>query len=189
MTLSMSNVENIVHRELTLYHQDLTQCALVVLQYPFPFMINLLTNGLASGEYIDVFLSTDSSRPRNPIYSSTPAQEAHYQHSYARDQRCLITGLQQTDTYTHLKVAHIFPQGHDAEWVCKGYPSRITDTADEAVMGPMKINSIQNLITLRGDLYDAWENYEYGVDPNNNYQITAFINGNEDINGLFLQLD
>jgi hypothetical protein len=33
-------------------------------------------------------------------------------------------------------------------------------------MGPMKINSIQNLITLRGDLYDAWENYEYGVDPN-----------------------
>jgi hypothetical protein len=128
----MSNVENIVHRELTLYHQDLTQCALVVLQYPFPFMINLLTNGLASGEYIDVFLSTDSSRPRNPIYSSTPAQvyilypllmllnmlplqEAHYQRSYARDQRCLITGLQQTDTYTHLKVAHIFPQGHDAE--------------------------------------------------------------------------
>jgi hypothetical protein len=57
-----------------------------------------------------------------------------------------------------------------------GYPSRITDTADEAVMGPMKINSIQNLITLRGDLYDAWENYEYGVDPNvSAVQVACFI--------------
>jgi HNH endonuclease len=49
----------------------------------------------------------------------------------------------------------------------KGYPNRITDTADEVVMGgPTKIDSVQNLITLRSDLHDAWENYEYGVDPN-----------------------
>ncbi|KAH9979474.1 hypothetical protein BGW80DRAFT_1278393 [Lactifluus volemus] len=140
-----------------------------------PGSYTLLSTG---GEYLQVFLQADDS-----------PQEAHYQlRSYARDQRCLITGLQ-ADTYSRLKVAHIFPQGHDAEWAHKGYPSRITDTADEAVMGPMKINSIQNLITLRGDLYDAWENYEYGVDPNNNYQITAFTNGNEDINGCFLQLE
>ena len=84
----------------------------------------------------------------------------------------------------------------------------ITGTADEADMGGLlKIDSVQNVITLRSDLHDAWDNYEFGVNPNvgsilryellpsirlptqDNYRITAFINGNADINGLCLQLD
>jgi hypothetical protein len=32
--------------------------------------------------------------------------------------------------------------------------------------GWTKIDSVQNVITLRGDLRDAWVNYEFGVDPN-----------------------
>ena len=34
--------------------------------------------------------------------------------------------------------------------------------------GSMKIDSVQNVITLRSDLHDAWDNYEFefGVDPN-----------------------
>ena len=32
--------------------------------------------------------------------------------------------------------------------------------------GPTKIDSVQNVITLRSDLHDAWDNYEFGVDPN-----------------------
>ena len=32
--------------------------------------------------------------------------------------------------------------------------------------GPLKIDSVQNVITLRSDLHDAWDNYEFGVDPN-----------------------
>lgn len=72
--------------------------------------------------------------------------------------------------------------------------------------GPTKIDSVQNLITLRTDLRNAWDNYEFGVDPTvsytsyytigspklseqNNYRITAFTNGNADINGLHLHLD
>ncbi|KAF5385113.1 hypothetical protein D9615_000950 [Tricholomella constricta] len=71
-----------------------------------------------------------------------------------------------------------------------GYPSKITDTADASIMGgPMKIDSVQNVITLRSDLHGAWDSYEIGVDPNNNHRITAFINGNADINGRYLQLD
>lgn len=43
----------------------------------------------------------------------------------------------------------------------------ITDTADEAVIGgAIKIDSVQNVITLRTDLHDAWDNYEFGIDPN-----------------------
>ena len=73
--------------------------------------------------------------------------------------------------------------------------------------GTIKIDSVQNVITMRSDLHDAWDNYEFGVDPSvcsilgytlllrthslaqNNYRITAFTNGNVDINGLSLQLD
>lgn len=55
--------------------------------------------------------------------------------------------------------------------------------------GSIKIDSVQNVITLRSDLHNAWDNYEFGVDPKNNYRITAFTNGNADINGLYLQLD
>ena len=32
--------------------------------------------------------------------------------------------------------------------------------------GSSKIDSVQNLITLRCDLQAAWDNYEFGVDPN-----------------------
>ena len=31
--------------------------------------------------------------------------------------------------------------------------------------GSIKIDSVQNVITLRSDLHDAWDNYEYGIDP------------------------
>ena len=53
------------------------------------------------------------------------------------------------------------------QWIRKGYPNKITDTADEATMGGWtKIDSVQNVITIRSDLRDAWVNYEFGVDPN-----------------------
>ncbi|KAI9512899.1 hypothetical protein F5148DRAFT_654946 [Russula earlei] len=52
-----------------------------------------------------------------------------------------------------------------------------------------KIDSVQNVIALLSDLRDAWDNYEFGVDPKNNFHITAFTNGIVDVNGLRLQLD
>jgi hypothetical protein len=65
---------------------------------------------------------------------------------------------------------------------------------------------VQNLITLRCDLFNSWNNNEFGIDPKvspnsrstlflitmsaqNNYCITSFINGNEDFHGLPLRLD
>lgn len=98
------------------------------------------------------------------------------------------------------------PSPQLSQWVRKGYPDKITDTADEAVMGgSIKIDSLQHVITLRRDLHAAWDHYEFGVDPTvscinllcilnldsrqNSYRITAFTNGNADVNGLYLQLD
>ena len=42
-------------------------------------------------------------------------QETHYRTcGRGRDGKCLITGMQ-TQTYSRLKVAHIFPRVHDVE--------------------------------------------------------------------------
>ena len=118
-------------------------------------------------------------------------QDPHYQaRGRARDGKCLITDLE-TQTYSRLKVAHIFSRAHDREvrlffiyhelqvheyryqWIRKGYPSKITDTVDVSTMGgTTKIDSVQNVITLRSDLHNAWNNYEFGVDPN-----VSFVQG------------
>jgi len=144
----------------------------------------------SAGEPIRIGLVPSVPRPRNPTLSNTPAGGSQYHaRGRERDKQCLVTGLR-THTYSRLKVAHIFPRAHDTEWIRKGYPSKITDMADEAdVGGSIKIDSVQNVITLRSDLHDAWDNYEFGVDPANNYRITAFANGNADVNGLYLHLD
>ncbi|KAF8659811.1 hypothetical protein AX16_001696 [Volvariella volvacea WC 439] len=143
-----------------------------------------------SGEATRVGLVAIRTRNRIPTHSNTPVRESHYRtRTRNRDGKCLITG-QQTQTYSRLKVAHIFPRAHDVEWIRKGYRDKITDPAEEAVLGgSSKIDSIQNTITLRSDLHDAWDNYEFGVNPDNNYRITAFTNGNDDINGRYLHLE
>ena len=42
-------------------------------------------------------------------------QESHYHtRGRARDGKCLITGMQ-TQTYSRLGVAHIFPRAHEVE--------------------------------------------------------------------------
>ena len=52
------------------------------------------------------------------------------------------------------------------QWSEKGYPILIIDTAPLLDLGgPTKIDSIQNVILMRSDLCDLWDNYEFGVDP------------------------
>ena len=41
--------------------------------------------------------------------------------------------------------------------------------------GPIKIDTVQNVITLRSDLHDAWDNYEFGVDPNVSTILASFL--------------
>ncbi|KAH7882141.1 hypothetical protein F5I97DRAFT_1832721 [Phlebopus sp. FC_14] len=63
-------------------------------------------------------------------------------------------------------------------WVRKGYPSKITDRVDEALMGgPIKIDSVQNIFTLQ--IYVM-----HGT-----IMSLALIQVNANINGLHLQLD
>jgi len=107
-------------------------------------------------------------------------QIEHYQNRVrVRDPCCLISGLPVVrDDYSRFKAAHIFPRGHEVhvhlssfyalvrlipmvltlniQWINRGYPSRITDPAPLGeVGGSTKIDSIQNVLLLRGDLHDA----------------------------------
>ena len=52
------------------------------------------------------------------------------------------------------------------QWINKGYPGHITDSASLPELGgSTKIDSIQNVILLRSDLHDAWDNYKFAVNP------------------------
>jgi hypothetical protein len=53
------------------------------------------------------------------------------------------------------------------QWAQRGFPDMITDMADEGIIGgSLKIDSLQNMITLQADLHAAWDNYKFGVDQN-----------------------
>ncbi|KAJ2930023.1 hypothetical protein H1R20_g7079, partial [Candolleomyces eurysporus] len=175
----------------TIFHYDLSQeqhgapclSGAQVVQPGHYILLSITGQPLRVGFYSAV------PRGRFPVHSNAYPRTNHYrERARARDGKCLITGSG-TQTWSRLHAAHIFSRAHDIEWVEKGYPSKITDTADEALIGgPTKIDSVQNVLTMRCDLHNAWDNFEFAVDPNNNYRITAFTNGNEDINGLYLQL-
>jgi hypothetical protein len=134
MTWRSSNAVNHVRPTLGSCSPDITYCSPTVSSALTPRSVRFSVRQLA-GEPIRVGLVSTLSRPRNPTHSNTPArvsecsnllngevahffrlfQESHYRaRGRARDGKCLITGMQ-TQTYSRLKVAHIFPRAHDVE--------------------------------------------------------------------------
>src|ERR1700733_2507166 len=94
------------------------------------------------------------------------------------------------------------------QWIRRGYSSRIADPAPLAELGgSTKIDSIQNVILLRGDLHAAWHNYKVAVNPDVcichlskstsshhectqlKYAVIPFVPGYNDIAGNILKLD
>ncbi|KAF8318888.1 hypothetical protein F5887DRAFT_1291690 [Amanita rubescens] len=73
------------------------------------------------------------------------------------------------------------------QWIEKGYPNLITDTAPLSELGgASKINSAQNAILLRSDLHNA---YLIAVLPERGYVVVPFIAGYDDVAGKTLKLD
>ena len=96
------------------------------------------------------------------------------------------------------------------QWVNKGYPGHITDSASLPELGgSTKIDSIQNVILLRSDLHDAWDSYKFAVHPDvctffrlppsiscltfrfrqRGHVVIPFVPGYDDIAGKVLKLD
>jgi hypothetical protein len=101
-----------------------------------------------------------------------------------RDPCCLILGLEvKARIYTRFRETHIFPPGHESkacciifhlsfklkhvmQWIEKGYPNLITDTAPLSELGgASKIDSVQNAILIRSDLHNAWSDCLIAVLP------------------------
>jgi hypothetical protein len=99
-----------------------------------------------------------------------------------------------------MEAAHIFPRAHAAEvsnhffysidlkydfhqWSSRGFLSLITDRGPyndgRSMGGQLKIDSLQNLLTLRSDVHKLWDRHEIGVDPDVSsalaYSIIAFM--------------
>ncbi|KAK2462866.1 hypothetical protein APHAL10511_005064 [Amanita phalloides] len=164
-------------------------CHANISEYPAPGTYILLT---PDGNPISVGFVAVRSRLRHPTTSNTQKRaDAYRERARARDPCCLISGFPVLrGDYSRFKTAHIFPRVHDIDWVNEGYPSRITDPAPpEDVGGPTKIDSIQNIILLRSDLHDAWDNYKISVNPDRQYAVFAFAPGYDDIAGKVLKLD
>ncbi|KAF8333026.1 uncharacterized protein EI90DRAFT_3052728 [Cantharellus anzutake] len=130
---------------------------------------------------ITVSWNTLSARVRHPTISNTPSRTEHYRtRVHARDPCCLISGLPVIrGNYSRFKAVHIFPRAHDIQWTHRGYPSRITDPAPLA----------ENVLLLRSDLHDAWDNYQFGVNPDRGHVVIPFVPGYDDIAGKVLKLD
>jgi hypothetical protein len=114
---------------------DITYCSPTVSSALTPRSVRIPIWRLAGGP-IRVGILPTLPRPRNPTHSNTPdrvsersdlllngelahffrfLQESHYRtRGRIRDGKCLITGMQ-TQTYSRLKVTHIFPRAHDVE--------------------------------------------------------------------------
>ncbi|GBE89982.1 hypothetical protein SCP_1800040 [Sparassis crispa] len=141
---------------------------------------------------VEVGLTVQTPRLRHPTIPNTAAITEHYRRRVReRDPCCLISRLRvSAGDYSRHKEAHIFPCAHIDDWIKQGFPGYITDPAPPSqVGGPTKIDSIQNIILLRGDLHDAWDNYMFGVNPDAGYIVIPFVSGYDDIAGKVLKLD
>ncbi|CAL1712094.1 unnamed protein product [Somion occarium] len=127
---------------------------------------------------LEVSLTTERCRTRHTTLSNTPSRDSYCERTLVRDGMCLLSGQKGYGRHTRLDAAHIFPRGHDVDWYSKGFQSLITDKAPlSEIGGPSKIDSLQNLISLKADLHKAWDNYEVGVNPDDGHIIFPFLRG------------
>ncbi|KAI0646353.1 hypothetical protein C8Q79DRAFT_909764 [Trametes meyenii] len=125
---------------------------------------------------------------------SIPARARHaslnLNSTKVRDRKCMIPG--EGISWCKLQSAHLFSGAHPTEvrWKPKGRPASPAAPVRPALStAGSRCGSLQNMLLLRGDLHDAWAEYEFGIDPDDGYRITAFVAGHDSIVGRDLQLD
>jgi len=133
---------------------------------------------------IAVELTHERHRPRTLSLdiSKTGRTDAFRERIRERDMRCCVTqqlvpGL--NPQFSRFRASHIFPVAHKDVWDLLGLAQFIEDDAPNKDIGPASINSIQNGFLLRSDIHDGFDNYEFGINPDKNYQIYDFTDAGE----------
>ncbi|MCJ1406444.1 hypothetical protein MMC19_000509 [Ptychographa xylographoides] len=92
----------------------------------------------------------------------------------ARDGRCFVTGvvapLSHRNRYVGFEAAHIFPLAYQGHWNDQKHSRWITVMPSAG--GP--INSVQNGLLLRSDVYQLFDSYFFSINPDDNYKIVCF---------------
>ncbi|KAF8719207.1 hypothetical protein AX14_011341 [Amanita brunnescens Koide BX004] len=119
------------------------------------------------GSPIHVDLTPNSARVRHPV----PLCDGDISAFQQRDVYLLVIGKPTFSLLDvnarHVALPYLFLQlKHVMQWIDKGYPNLITDTAPRSELGgASKIDSVQNAILLRSDLHNAWSDYLIAVLP------------------------
>ena len=83
----------------------------------------------------------------------------------ARDGRCFVTGvvapLSHRNRYVGFEAAHIFPLAYQGHWNDQKHSRWITVMPSAG--GP--INSVQNGLLLRSDVYQLFDSYFFSINP------------------------
>ncbi|PMD12137.1 hypothetical protein NA56DRAFT_683493 [Hyaloscypha hepaticicola] len=136
---------------------------------------------LFNGEYVlrnesGITIKKDSSPlpPGNYYIDSLPFTDA----VRSRDGRCVITGTIATmadfNLWTGFEAAHIFPLAFEGIWEDYNFGRWIKSPLNEEKSKGGKINSSQNGLLLRSDIYQLFDMYFISINPDDNYKIVCF---------------
>jgi hypothetical protein len=105
----------------------------------------------------------------------------------SRDRRCVVSGevvpiFDGEPYYSGFQAAHIFPLAYEGHWKTYGYGSWIT-------LPPRRggtINSVQNGILLEDAVHHKFDNYDFSINPDDNYKIVFFMPDSKNLAGKHL---
>jgi len=150
-------------------------------------------NPLQPGEY-DVYCGgritvTDEQWEMRLLSHSVSGRDNNFRDGIrARDGKCVISGEVNDDAdindWTGFESAHVFPLKSESIWIANNYARWITDM--DNTVGDIKINSCQNGLLLRRDLYVRFNNYLFTVNPDDNYKIVVFGSNSARLDGRTL---
>ncbi|KAI0330290.1 hypothetical protein GY45DRAFT_1323834 [Cubamyces sp. BRFM 1775] len=139
---------------------------------------------------VHIKLTPAHARRLHPPSSRVKAIDNINRFRSGKDKQCPMSA--QELCWCGLQAAHMDSWTHPKEWKCKAHASPIVDadrTAGSGASAPAHSGALPNMLLLREDLHRAWGEYEFGVDPDDGYRITAFVAGHDTIAGRVLRLD
>ncbi|KAI0372001.1 hypothetical protein BV20DRAFT_941114 [Pilatotrama ljubarskyi] len=135
---------------------------------------------------LSIKLTSTHARRRQTMPPRTRSGHVNLLRARERDRKCMTSESELS--WCKLQAAHIHSETHPAERDHSSNTSTNTSTSPTAICGASRAAYLQNMLLLREDLHGAWADYEFGVDPDDDYRITAFVAGHDSVSGRVLQL-
>ncbi|BCS18438.1 HNH endonuclease signature motif containing protein [Aspergillus puulaauensis] len=126
---------------------------------------------------ISVTLTTEQVVRRLPTRQMRRNQRHFRRTLFQRDgSKCAITGRQAPGANPRLALAaaHVFPLAQHQTWVNNNYERWITDRSAADDIGPDKMFSAQNGLTLIADVHILFASFVFAINPDQGYRVIVF---------------